>query len=390
MDSQTLPVVNSVAPILPHVAQLTKATPKAPPPISSSARSMTSQTNASFTMLSRQAKALTDSLINSLLDTSAPSTPAAKRNAAATSTSTSTPAPTSAPASTSVPASTPVQNLKTPGKAESAAAGVKRLDSNMGALASRLEDHIDQCHHDMTLTRGQVKTMAQDMGTAGLGASNTFTARDMLDHPTFRALLDANNSSVSTIEELCTEIASLHAKFKAADHKRKREHHDTVMYSEDVFLPTVKRVQTTAASTTTLVQANTLPPVALAAPPASVSAPTNYYDVPTAPPPTSSIPEAPPAVPANKNNGTGVDVGPVAWGKDISGQVHGLIACMPRGNTINSDTVRELYTKRFHKNNRFITVYFPTNITAIQFVNAWATAPAPGYEKVSVSFASGN
>ncbi|KAJ7087499.1 hypothetical protein C8R44DRAFT_893201 [Mycena epipterygia] len=351
-------------------------------------------------MLSRQATASTDSLINSLLDTSAPSTPATKRNAGATSTSTSTQAPASAPAATSVPASTPVQNLKTPGKAESAAAGVKRLDSNMGALASHLEDHIDQCQHDMTLTRGQVKTMAQDMGAAGMGTSNSFTARDMLDHPTFRALLDANNSSVSTIEELRTEIASLHAKFEAADHKRKREHHDTVMYSEDVFLPAVKRVQTTAASATTLLQANTLPPVALAAPPASVSAPTNYYDVPTAPPPTSyvdltgagasSIPEAPPAVPANKNNGTGVDVGPVAWGKDISGQVRGLIARMPRGNTIDSDAVRELYAKRFHKNNRFITVYFPTNVTAIQFVNAWAAAPAPGYEKVSVSFASGN
>ncbi|KAJ7110974.1 hypothetical protein C8R44DRAFT_742748 [Mycena epipterygia] len=104
---------------------------------------------------------------------------------------------------------------------------------------------------------------------------------------------------------------------------------------------------------------------------------------PMAPPPISYIDFT--------GNGTGVDVGPIVWDKDISGQVRGLIARMPRAKTIDRAAVRGLYTKRFHNNNwHFITVYFPTNITAIQFVNAWYSAPAPGYEKVSVSFISGN
>ncbi|KAJ7710671.1 hypothetical protein B0H17DRAFT_4310 [Mycena rosella] len=91
-----------------------------------------------------------------------------------------------------------------------------------------------------------------------------------------------------------------------------------------------------------------------------------------------------------ESNGCGVDVGPVAWGKDISGQARSLMQGMPHYSTIDPDAVKALYAKRFPKNNRFITVYFPTNVSAIQFVDAWSAAPAPGYEKVSVSFASGN
>ncbi|KAJ7110984.1 hypothetical protein C8R44DRAFT_883432 [Mycena epipterygia] len=117
----------------------------------------------------------------------------------------------------------------------------------------------------------------------------------------------------------------------------------------------------------------------------SYASPTNSYDIPTVPPPmsyvdltgagvsTSSIPEAL-GVPGNEDNGIGVDVGPVGWDEDISSQVHGLIARMPRAKTIDREK-RGLYAKQFHNNNwHFTTVY----------------SPAPGYEKVSVSFVSGN
>ncbi|KAJ7328353.1 hypothetical protein DFH08DRAFT_1084492 [Mycena albidolilacea] len=117
---------------------------------------------------------------------------------------------------------------------------------------------------------------------------------------------------------------------------------------------------------------------------------------PTAPPPVSyvdltsagAVPEVPPPVSATQN--AGVDIGPIGWSKDISGQVRGLIARMKHGNTIDAEAVKALYAKRFPKNNKFVTAFFPTNVAAIQFINAWEVAPPPGYEKTPVSFASGN
>ncbi|KAJ6603971.1 hypothetical protein B0H10DRAFT_2229491 [Mycena sp. CBHHK59/15] len=153
-------------------------------------------------------------------------------------------------------------------------------------------------------------------------------------------------------------------------------------YSDDVFLPAVKRI-----TPSTVITANPLPPVALVAH-------TYAPDIPTAPPAAGnhydaapgSIPKAPPAISAHQN--TAVEIGPMQWDKDISGQVRALIGRMARGNTIDTDAVKTLHAKRFPKNNRFITVFFPTSIAAIQFVNGWAAAPAPGFERVSVSFAS--
>ncbi|KAJ7725431.1 hypothetical protein DFH07DRAFT_970874 [Mycena maculata] len=115
--------------------------------------------------------------------------------------------------------------------------------------------------------------------------------------------------------------------------------------------------------------------------------------VPTAPPAISHIDLTTVAVTAtvrNAQQGTGVDIGPMNWGKDISGEVHGLIARMPRANTIDAEAVRAVYAKPFPKNDKFVTAFFPTNVAAIQFVNAWASGHPPGFEKTSVSFASGN
>jgi hypothetical protein len=86
-----------------------------------------------------------------------------------------------------------------------------------------------------------------------------------------------------------------------------------------------------------------------------------------------AVPDAPPPLSATQN--AGVDIGPIDWGKDISGQVRGLITRMKHGNTIDAEAVEAV---------------FPNNVAAIRFVNAWEAAPPPGYEKTSVSFASGN
>ncbi|KAJ7789881.1 hypothetical protein B0H14DRAFT_3502398 [Mycena olivaceomarginata] len=55
-----------------------------------------------------------------------------------------------------------------------------------------------------------------------------------------------------------------------------------------------------------------------------------------------------------------------------------------------ANAVKDLYAKRIPKNNRYVTAFFPTNVSAIQFVNGWSNGPAPGYEKVTAVFSSGN
>jgi hypothetical protein len=340
---------------------------------------MVGQTSASFTtLLGRQGTASTDSLINSLVDTSAPPSPAPKK------------------ATITIPPST----LKgaPAGKAEAAAAGIRRVDNNIGALASRLEDLVTrtevravETQADIESVRTQVTTFANDLAGSTLSApaGPSFGANDMLAHPTVRALIQSNNATVGTIETLRQEVATLRTEILSLHEstKRKRQTDDG---ADNVFLPAVKRISPHA---TTVVGPSPLPPVALVA---------SLYDqdLPAAPPALSyddaapgSVPEAPPPIAAassSANSSSAVDIGPMLWGKDISGQVRGLVARMARASTIDADAVRKLYAKRFPKNNRFITAFFPTNVAAIQFVNAWAAAPPAGYEKVSVSFSSGN
>ncbi|KAJ7908551.1 hypothetical protein B0H13DRAFT_2331321 [Mycena leptocephala] len=371
MDSQELPVVNTVTPVLPHIAQSGAVAPpdveQEAPLLSSSKRSMTGQTNASFTtMLSRQTTASTDSLINSLVD-SAPTTPTAKGKG-----KTSTTALESSASTPAVAALKPAPA----GKSESAVSGIRRLDSNMAAMASRIESHITQFHEhaaevkdDLNLVRSQVQSVVAD--TANV--PNAFSAKDMLAHPTIRALIASNNSS-STIAEMRT-----------ADRKRKHDD-DTTIYSEDVFLPAVKRVAHTHDIQTTVTSVQNDVPAA--------PAPISYVDLTANAGPVhvvpGAVPDAPAPISAAQHNAAGVDIGPIGWGKDISGQVRGLIARMPRGKNIDTDAVKAVYAKRFPKNNKFVTAFFPTNVAAIQFVNAWEAAPPAGYEKTSVSFASGN
>ncbi|KAJ7730548.1 hypothetical protein B0H16DRAFT_1733706 [Mycena metata] len=99
---------------------------------------------------------------------------------------------------------------------------------------------------------------------------------------------------------------------------------------------------------------------------------------------SAAIPDAPAPIPVHYS--AGVEIGPIRWGEDIAGQVRGLIARMPRGKTIDDEGVKRLYAKPFPKNDKFVTVVFPDNITAIQFVNAWQAAPPTGYEKTFISF----
>jgi hypothetical protein len=413
---------------------------------------MSGQTNASFTtMLSCQETVSTDSLINSLLDTSAPSTPAAKGKK---------PASAAAPAPT--PSGTTALKTAPSGKSEAAAAGVqlrssydiqltddlhkgiKRLDANIGAMSARIKGHIANAEDKYSHTTAHLKKLADDIIAAGHGpaTTGTFTVKDMLAHLTFRTLLDANNVSVDAISTMRGEIRSLRSIVDAGQvsaAKCKRDADDTPVHSDDVFLPAVKCI-----TASTIVPANPLSSVALNTGPVAADAPAAYHlypaadapaayhlypaadapaayhpypaadtpaayhpysaaagGVPDAPQPTptynttayqpypaggvpnpllaipayhatatagpSSVPDAPPSVSAHQN--TAVEVGPVNWGKDISGQVHGLITRMPRANTIDANTVKDLYAKRIPKNNWYVTAFFPTNVSAIQFVN---------------------
>ena len=151
-----------------------------------------------------------------------------------------------------------------------------RLDSTTAAMASRIESHITQFHEhvaeakdDLNLVRSQVQSIVAD--TANV--PNGFSAKDMLAHPTIRALIASNNLSVGTIDTMRAEIASRKstiAEMRAADRKRKHED-DTTMYSEDVFLPTVKRVAHTHDIQTTVTSAHNDVPAA--------PAPISYVDL---------------------------------------------------------------------------------------------------------------
>ncbi|KAJ7192869.1 hypothetical protein GGX14DRAFT_577702 [Mycena pura] len=240
---------------------------------------------------------------------------------------------------------------------------------------------------------------------------------------------------------------------QASAAKRKRDADDTPARSDDIFLPAVKRITASTivpANPRLPVVLNAVAADAPAAyqPYSGVDAPAAYHPYPTAAPadyhpypapaayhpysaavggvsdapqpnptyntttyqpnPAGGLPNAPPAIPAYhatstagpsyvpdappsvSAQNTGVEVGPVNWGKDISGQVRGLITRMPRASDIDANAVRDLYAKRIPKNNRYVTVFFPTNVSAIQFVNGWSHAPALGYEKVTAAFSSGN
>ncbi|KAJ7824811.1 hypothetical protein B0H14DRAFT_3469022 [Mycena olivaceomarginata] len=434
MDSQPLPIVNSIATVPPPVAHPPPAVPETQgnvlAPISSSSCSMSGQTNTSFTtMLSRQETVSTDSLINSLLDTSAPP-----------------PLPPRAKNQPVLPPQPPprvvlrLSRLHHRARAKlllqvwNFALRIKCLEANMGAMSVCIEGHIADTEDKYSHTTAHLKKLADDM--------------DMLAHLTFRALLNANNVSVNAISTMSLLLSASTTPMTPPVH------------SEDVFLPAVKRI-----TVSTIVPTNPLPSVAFNAGPVAADAPAAYHpypvadapaayhpypaadgpaayhpypavdvpmayhpysaaagSVPDSPQPTpaynttaykpypaggvpnalpaipayhtmatvgpSSVPNAPPSVSAHQN--TAVEVGPVNWGKDISGQVRGLIMCMPRANTIDANAVKDLYTKCIPKNNRYVTVFFPTNVSAIQFMNGWSNGPALGYEKVTAVFSSGN
>ncbi|KAJ7849264.1 hypothetical protein B0H14DRAFT_2582629 [Mycena olivaceomarginata] len=395
MDSQLLPVVNSIATVPRPIAHPPPAVPETqgdvPAPISSSSRSMSGQTNASFTtMLSRQETVSTDSLINSLLDTSAPSTPAAKGKK---------PASAAAPAPT--PSGTTALKTAPSGKSEAAAAGIKCLDANIGTMSARIEGHIADAEDKYSHTTAHLKKLADDIVAAGHGpaTTGTFTVKDMLAHPTFRALLDANNASVDAISTMrastivpanplpsitlnaspvaadapaayhlypVADAPAAYHPYPAADAPAAYHPYPAAdtpamyhLYSA-VAGGVPDAPQPTPTYNTTVYQP--YPAGGVPNPPPAIPA---YHATATAGP--SSVPDAPPSVSAHQN--TAVEVGPVNWGKDISGQVRGLITRMPRVNTIDANAVKDLYAKRIPKNNRYVTAFFPTNVSAIQFVN---------------------
>ncbi|KAJ6541454.1 hypothetical protein B0H19DRAFT_1268453 [Mycena capillaripes] len=247
--------------------------------------------------------------------------------------------------STTAPATTV---LKT-GKSESGIAEIKRLDANMGAMVARIEDHIAQFHEHVA-----------ESFAADAGASSGFTPKDILEHPTIRALV-ASNNAVGTTDALRAEVTSLTsaiANMRGDDRKRKHDD-DTSMYSEDDLLPAVKRVARASDISTTVASAqNGIPP------------PISHVEL-TATTVPGSVPDAPPRSRPSRP-----------------------LEPSTSGPSIGTRTFRARCAASWRASvpeQLFVTAYFPTNVATIQFVIAWEAASHPaGYEKTSVSFASGN
>ncbi|KAJ6598629.1 hypothetical protein B0H10DRAFT_1959366 [Mycena sp. CBHHK59/15] len=106
-----------------------------------------------------------------------------------------------------------------------AGAGIKRLDANMGAVSSRIEGYISDNDDRVAYLTANLKRVSDDVAATGLGSTvgPTFTASNMLAHPTILALITANNSSVDIIDGLRAKTASLRAEvteLHAAKRKR--------------------------------------------------------------------------------------------------------------------------------------------------------------------------
>ncbi|CAA7267790.1 unnamed protein product [Cyclocybe aegerita] len=106
---------------------------------------------------------------------------------------------------------------------------------------------------------------------------------------------------------------------------------------------------------------------------------------------TPAIPHAPPPIAAaggsTHSNGTqpstgdGVDieVGPLLWGRDITGQARALINHLPNAPQVTFN----IHAR--HGRTNFIIVHFPDFKTADSFVKTWHYATPPQYSRLYVS-----
>ncbi|CAK5263406.1 unnamed protein product [Mycena citricolor] len=357
----------------------------------SSKRSMTGQTAA---------------LLNA-----AAAAPAAAVPATQPPTPTATPAPASTPGSAAAlaPALSPLKAAAS--KTESGAAGVRRLDGNISAVAARVEEVAASVGDDLRALKGDLAIMRTGYheaiadAVAAAAASLGAAAFNPASCPVLAQLIDANNNTVeaveglrsqlgplaSQVEKVVTSVAVLVAAPPAAlEQGAKRAAPSDGFTNDGISLPVVKKIAIRSSTVS-------LP---VAPPPA----PYNHHVLPTAPAAMLMAAPAPAAAPAAHSPAAPtpavmhapavhvpagvvpVVIGDLKWGRDISGQVRSLLRLAPYATTIAADGIKGLQAQRCPANKSQVLVTFPHNLHAAQAVNAWAAAPAPTFEAVTVAF----
>ncbi|KAF8055807.1 hypothetical protein FPV67DRAFT_1788184 [Lyophyllum atratum] len=383
------------------------ASPLLPTP--SSARRLTRQTTLSFDAARQRSS--TDELVDSLADKSGPPPPL-------------TPPSPRKGKGKEQPAAGPSNTLTSPTKPETATAAVKRLDSNMSAIAARVEGNHTDTQDQLASLRAYIVAMANDVSSI----TNPSLTESTAQHGLITELVAANNRAVPVLDELRSQVPLIFDALRASDMRtlalesaiqdltatgKSTSSHVICSSSTgtltngscDILVPAAKRTRTDNANASTLVlqpgiqQGDPLGPFAAYSPTAAqapsaaaavqVPAP-SHAPAPAAPP---SIPQAPLPVPvpqAPNPHGSGsvsnieVLIGAISWGKDITGQFKALLSLMPHGHNIT----RNVRARRIPGRYNFIAVTFPNALDAAAFVQAWGVAPAPGYQGVTA--VSGN
>ncbi|GLB40747.1 hypothetical protein LshimejAT787_0806180 [Lyophyllum shimeji] len=411
-DVPSLDAAATPAQVTAPSAALPNGTEHAPPasplvPTPSSARRLTRQTTASFDAARQRSS--TDELIDSLADKPGPQPP------------TTPPSPRKGKGKEQ-PVAGPSNAQTSPAKPETASAAVKRLDSNMSAIAARVEGNHSDTQDQLASLRAYIVAMANDVNTITNPASNDSAAQ----HGLVTELIAANNRAVPVLDELRSQVPRIFDALRASDmrilalesaiqdltasinsapshttHTSSTDTHTTG--SPNILVPAAKRNRTDDTNASTLILQPGIPQGAPLGPPAAypttptqasgaaaqAPAPTHAPvpiaapAIPHAPVPIA-IPHAPnPYVPNPYGSGGApnaeVRIGAVVWGKDITGQFKALLSLMPHGQSIT----RNVRARRVPGQQNYLAVTFPNALDAAAFVQAWAAGPAPGYQGVT-------
>lgn len=304
------------------------------------------------------------------------------------------------------------------GKAETAAAGIKRIDAGMsalvariGALAARVEKGTPEIAETVATLQSRLTDLAQSMASptpspsvvnletavSRLIASANGTTKGM---DTLHAENNANAAALASAEahirRLEDQVATMQATIDKLLAGNLRVAHPAAD-ARDLGLPPAKRPRTVSNG-----DDHTLGPAWTVN--RSDSAPQSYTSytrtshtrAPAHLPAYQSmeIPRAPDVLPTPIPSGSQqsstsaaaatVEIGPLLWSRDITGQVKALIALvLPGGNSINFKGFRAIRTA----NNLFVNACFVSNRDANLFVNAWNANPPSQYTSTSVRFA---
>ena len=340
----------------------------APEPTPSSTRLMTRQTAASFK--ATKARSSTEELIDSLNDLPEPvSSPQGPSHRKQKGKETEASSPAAVTYLKTAPASASAKK-----KAEDTAAGIKRLDGNVSAVAHRVDEVYHEFSDEVSSLRAQILGLASDISASQRAPD------DRLDD-----VVRSTNQIARAVAELRADNRGINSAIQA-DHGRLQNLSTSIeeLKSQMARLVNIagrlERHGTGPDPTSTVVAQSGYPFTFRPPPPApSFPGPALAPNLPSAPPPRGSR--------YSDSADASVIVGPMAWGKDITGQAKALLGMLP---SMQRSSQHGLRARRCQHSSHHITIAFPNPTDAAVFINAWQKEAPLAYEGVSAVLDQGN